>query len=81
MNVGDKLTCKESLIYFGVKNFFDTNKEYEINSICENEVVLIDNFMQAVSLYKNIDELDEDYIWRTFYKPGELRKLKINTII
>ena len=83
MKVGDKLICKNRLIYKHIH--ITKNEVYLISDIDENEpYVSVDIEDSGLCFYLNKDTkyLIEDvfYLWDYFYTQEELRLLKLNSL-
>ena len=70
LKVGDKLLCKKS--HYLVKK----NKYYEISHIFVN----ILHWIYFNDNYFNLNPNSILYIWKYFYKPQEVRKLKLKQL-
>lgn len=82
MKVGDKLLCKNN--YVNNDNlilYYDINNYYKITEICDDFVKIeTKNINAAMKAIFYINYADSFYIWDWFYKPTEIRQLKLNSI-
>jgi hypothetical protein len=91
MKVGDVLLCKKECEYEKIK--FEKNKKYTISEIdfyqenmdsiymdCLGDKTILDQF----GLWFSFNESDKydviKYIWEHFYKPEEIRTLKLESL-
>ena len=73
LKIGDRLLCKRDTDYLGkVKD-----KYYTITDIADNKVYFSD--IGNIKVYF-FDDDDDFYIWKYFYTPQEVRKLKLEKL-
>ena len=76
LKVGDKLICKERLV-----DWYTIGRTYNIINIEGEQISIKDNMDVSFSfgLLKSTYN-DIFFIWRFFYSPNELRKLKLKEL-
>ena len=73
LKVGDKLLCKKTYNHFNCYNIVE-GEYYEISYII-NYIYFDNNY------FFSLDPNHYWYIWNWFYKPQEIRKLKLKQLI
>jgi len=83
MKVGDKLMCKKDYCtdIYNKKYYFDKGNFYEI-------CYIVDKFSYKILCIETDDndvtfscrKTDRLYVWNYFYKPEEIRKLKLESL-
>ena len=75
LKVGDKLLCKKTMFDYRFFKYYNMveGKYYEISKIFDNIIYFS---ADSYSLHKN----SFYYIWNFFYKPQEMRKMKLERL-
>jgi hypothetical protein len=76
LNVGDNVICKESL-----SDWYTIGKTYFIIEIKGRQVLINDNVGDSFWFDLLVSSFNDIFnIWRVFYSPNELRKLKLKEL-
>lgn len=82
MEIGDKIRYKNLDMFTGGLTNLTAGKEYEIIDISKFSIVIPNDTGSYAILDKvNTNKKWTKYIWDFFYKPGELRQIKLKTIL
>ena len=73
LRVGDKLLCKRDKDYYNYENKCK-GIIYTSNCIDNNKIYFNETYFYVITDQRYF------YIWRYFYKPNELRKLKLEKL-